>query len=252
MRDRVVESISPQSVQRLLLSSRLKPWRVHHWLSSKVPRDEAFRAIVLDLLDLYTRKRNATERIFSLDELTSIQPRTRSAQTKPARPNLIPIRVEHEYERKGAWNLFAAFDIQSGHVFGQLHRRKRQKEVIALLTEINRATPRRVKRIHVVCDNVSIHKGKRVQSWLAKHPRFTFHFTPVHCSWMNQVEQWFSILRRKRLKAPNFKDLDELADKTCAFIAEWNEFAHPFKWSATSFDKILAKIDAEELLALAA
>ena len=104
----------------------------------------------------------------------------------------------------------------------------------------------------MVCDNVSIHKGKLLKAWLAKHPRFEFHYTPVHCSWMNQVEQWFSILRRKRLSAPNFQDLDELADKIAAFIAEWNEIAHPFNWSATSFDKVLAKIDAEVSLDLAA
>ena len=69
------------------------------------------------------------------------------------------------------------------------------------------------------------------------------HYTPVHCSWMNQVEQWFSILRRKRLSAPNFADLAALASKLEQFILEWNEIAHPFKWSAASFNKTLAKID---------
>ena len=69
------------------------------------------------------------------------------------------------------------------------------------------------------------------------------HFTPVHCSWMNQVEQWFSILQRKRLTAPNFADLAALEERILAFIAEWNESAHPFAWTAKSFDKVLAKID---------
>lgn len=244
-RDGIVETISSQTVQRRLQSSRLKPWRVHHWLSPKVPRDEAFREIVLDLCDLYTRKPSKRERIVSLDELTSIQPRTRSAATKPARPGLIPVRLEHEYERKGAWNLFAAFDIQSGEVIGQLHRRKRQKETIALLEAIDEDTPKTVKTIHVICDNISIHKGKLARAWLKRHPRFATHHTPVHCSWMNQVEQWFSILRRKRIHAPNFADLDDLAAKIYQFIAEWNDIAHPFKWSARSFDKILAKVNEE-------
>ena len=245
MRDGIVDAISPQSVQRLLQSSKLKPWRVHYWLSPKVPRDEAFREIVLNLCDLYTRKPVPNERIVSLDELTSIQPRTRSSATKPARPGLAPVLLEHEYERKGAWNLFAAFDIQTGKVFAQVHHRKRQIETIALLEAIEKDTPKKVKTIHVVSDNISIHKGKLAQQWLTRHPRFKMHHTPVHCSWMNQIEQWFSILRRKRLRAPNFADLDDLAAKIDQFVAEWNEIAHPFKWSAASFNKILEKVEAE-------
>jgi len=70
------------------------------------------------------------------------------------------------------------------------------------------------------------------------------HFTPVHCSWMNPVEQWFSILRRKRLRAPNFADLPALAKAVRQFIREWNETAHPFRWTAASFEKILAKAEA--------
>jgi hypothetical protein len=245
MRDGTVGSISPQTVQRILYLSKLKPWRVHHWLSPKVPRDEAFRNLVLDLSDLYTREPRAEERILSLDELTSIQPRTRSVATKPAKPGLRPVLVEHEYKRKGAKNLFAAFDVQTGEVIAQLHRRKRQKEMIALLETIDADTPDRVEIIHFVCDNVSIHKGKLAQLWLKRHPRFKMHHTPVHCSWMNQVEQWFSILRRKRLVAPNFADLDEVAAKIEQFVTEWNEVAHPFKWSEISFSKTLAKVDYE-------
>jgi hypothetical protein len=243
VRNGIVDRISPQTVQRLLESSRLKPWRVHHWLSSKVPRDEAFRDLVLDLCDLYTRVPNREERIVSLDELTSIQPRTRSSATKPALPGLKPVLLEHEYERKGAWNLYAAFDIQTGEVIAQLHRRKRQVETIALFVAIDKATPRTVKTIHLICDNISIHKGKLARQWLERHPRFTMHHTPVHCSWMNQVEQWFSILRRKRLAAPNFADLDDLAAKIEQFVLEWNEIAHPFKWTASSFSKVLDKLE---------
>jgi transposase len=251
-RDAIVETISAQTVQRMLASSRLKPWRVHHWLSPKVDRDEAFRSVVLELSALYTRPATPQERIVSLDELTSIQPRTRSMATKPARPGLKPVLLEHEYERKGAVNLFAAFDIQTGQVIAQTHRRKRQKEFITLLEEIERQTPDTVKSIHVVCDNVSIHKGKLTMAWLKRHPRFQMHYTPVHCSWMNQVEQWFSILRRKRLRAPNFADLQELVDKIQRFIAEWNEVAHPFRWTSSSFDKVLAKIDAHTAMSRAA
>jgi len=245
----VVESISPQSVQRILESYRLKPWRVHHWLSPKVPRDEAFRQQVLALCDLYTRTLEPFERVFCADEKTSLQPRTRTAETRPPQPGPIPAHLEHEYVRKGALNLLAAFDTRTGEVIGLCRRRKRQAEFIELLEKIDRQTPALVTCIYVVCDNLRMHKGKLVLAWLEKNPRFRLHFTPVHCSWMNQVEQWFSILQRKRLAAPNFADLADLEAKILAFISEWNEVAHPFNWTPASFAKILAKIDAAMKLA---
>jgi transposase len=137
----------------------------------------------------------------------------------------------------------AAFDTRTGRVLGILRKRKRQVEFIELLEAIDRTTPASVTLIHLLCDNLSIHNGKLARAWLAAHPRFRMHFTPVHCSWMNQVEQWFSILQRKRLRAPNFADLADLEDKILAFIAEWNEIAHPFNWTTKSFDKILNGVD---------
>lgn len=241
----VVESISPQSVQRILYSQQLKPWRVHHWLSPQVPRDEAFREQVLDIFELYTRQLLPHERVLCLDEKTSLQPRPRTAPNRPARPDGVPIRVEHEYARSGALNLLASFDTRTGEVIGICRRRKRQEEFIELLEAIEQQTPSHITLIHLVCDNLRVHKGKKVRAWLQKHPRFRMHFTPVHCSWMNQVEQWFSILQRKRLVAPNFSNLDELEDKLLAFIDEWNQVAHPFRWTAKSFQKILAQCDAD-------
>ena len=240
--DEVVETISAQSVQRILSTFKLKPWRIHHWLSPKVPRDEAFRAAVLNISDLYTRQLSLHERVLSLDEKTSLQPRPRAHPTRPALPGLAPVRVEHEYERKGALNLFAAFDTRSGEVHGICRRRKRQKEFIELLEEIDKKTPRRITTVHIVCDNVSIHRGAQVRAWLQRHPRFRMHFTPVHCSWMNQVEQWFSILQRKRFAGPNFADVADLERKVGAFISEWNDIAHPFNWTRASFAKILNTI----------
>jgi DDE superfamily endonuclease len=239
----VVDRISPQSVQRILESHKLKPWRVHYWLSPKAPRDEAFRSQVLNIRELYTRQLEPYERVLSLDEKTSLQPRTRTSPTRPPQPGSVPARLEHEYSRKGALNLLAALDTRTGQVTGILRRRKRQVEFIELLEEIDRTTPAAITLIHLLCDNVSVHHGKQVRAWLERHPRFRTHFTPVHCSWMNQVEQWFSILQRKRLVAPNFQDLADLEAKIVAFIAQWNQRAHPFNWTRTSFDKVLAKVD---------
>ncbi len=237
----LVDSISPQSVQRILTSYRLKPWRVHHWLSPKVPRDEAFRQNVLEICDLYTRPLEPHERVLSLDEKTSLQPRTRTSATRPARPGLVPVRLEHEYQRKGALHLFASFDTRTGEVIGLCRRRKCQAEFIELLEEIDRKTPGEITLIHLVCDNLSVHCGKQVRAWLARHPRFRMHFTPVHCSWMNQVEQWFSLFQRSRMAAPDFADLAALEERVLAFIQEWNDEAHPFNWSTESFAKVLAK-----------
>lgn len=206
--------------------------------------DEDFRGTVLEVLDLYTRPLAPHEQIWSLDEKTSLQPRTRSAPNLPAQPGNVPVHVEHEYARKGALQLFAAFNTQTGNAIGVLRRRKRQLEFIELLEAIDAQAPADVISVHLICDNISIHKGKIVRAWLERHPRFHMHFTPVHCSWMNQVEQWFSILQRKRLTAPNFADLSELQERILAFIAEWNQHAHPFGWTERSFDKILAKVDA--------
>lgn len=242
-RDGVVDDISASSVQRILNSHKLKPWRVHSWLSPKVERDEEFRRTTLNICDLYTRPLDPHERVLCLDEMTSLQPRPRTAPTLPAQPGLIPVHIEHEYERKGSLHLLAAFDTRSGEVIGLCRPRKRQVEFIQLLEEIDRKTPATVTLIHLICDNVSVHRGKLVRAWLQSHPRFRMHFTPVHCSWMNQVEQWFSILRRKRLAAPNFADLAALEQRVLQFIAEWNEIAHPFAWTKTSFKKVLAKVD---------
>ena len=154
------------------------------------------------------------------------------------------MQVEHEYRRAGATHLFAAFDTRSGQVYGVTTRRKRQVEYLTLLDHLNQTIPASVTTIHLLADNVSVHHGKLVRQWLAAHPRFVAHFTPVHCSWMNPVEQWFGILRRKRLRSPTFADLAALQRAILQFITQWNEIAHPFRWTTGSFETILAKIDA--------
>ena len=241
--DGVVDQISPQTVQRILAHHKLKPWRHHLWLSPKVPRDAAFAAQVRELVTLYTRPLGVWERVLCVDEKTSLQPRTRQAPTLAAQPGQ-PVRVEHEYARKGALNLFAGFDTRTGKVYATTAERKRQAEFIAFLEHVDREMTPDITRIHVVLDNLRMHKGKQVQAWLTQHPRFVFVFPPVHCSWMNQVEQWFSILQRKRLRIADFADKQHLAERLMAFVAEWNEHAHPFQWSTKSVAKVMAKCES--------
>ena len=240
--EQVVDTISPQTVQRILASHKLKPWRKHLWLSPKVPRDAEFCKRVKNICKLYTRKLASHEMVLCADEKTSLQPRTRKSATLPAQPGL-PVRVEHEYQRKGALNLFAAFDTRTGKVYAHVAERKRQKEFIEFLDQLDREIPAHITKAHLVMDNLRMHTGKQVQAWLKKHPRFKFHHPPVHCSWMNQVEQWFSILQRKRLVIADFADKANLAERLHAFVKEWNEHAHPFNWTKKSVTKIMAKCE---------
>lgn len=244
LRERVVDAISPQTVQRILQSHRLKPWSHHPWLGKTVPRDEVFVARTLDICDLYTRVLAPWEMVLSFDVKPSIQPRTRPMPTLPAQPGR-PVQFEHEYKRKGALNLHAAFDTRTGKVYGRTYQRKRQVEFIKFLSYLDRTMPSSVTTIHIVCDNARSHTGRKTRAWLARNPRFLLHFTPKHCSWMNQVEQWFSILERKRLKAPNFDDLADLSKKLQLFIRQWNKVAKPFNWTRASFSKVLEKAEDE-------
>lgn len=245
----VVQSISAQTVRRILSHHKLKPWRHHMWLGKRHPRDAEFYARVLHLIELYTRPLCDDEVVLSVDEKTSLQPRPRLHPTKPAQPDNIPNRVEHEYKRSGALQLFAAFDTRSGKVYGQCYERKRQQEFIAFLSHLEEQIPAHITTIHIVCDNLKVHSGKKVIEWLQTHPRFQFHFTPVHCSWMNQVEQWFSILQRKRFRIADFASKEDLRAKIEQFIAEWNQRAHPFNWSTKSVAKIMAEAPQELLAA---
>ena len=240
VRDGVVASISADTVRRILDNHQLKPWRHHLWLSPTVPRDADFAARVQEISDLYTRQLQAHEVVLCVDEKTNLQPRPRKTPTKGAAPGQ-PVLVEHEYKRCGARNLFAAFNTRTGKVYGMTAERKRQEEFIAFLELLDREFGPEITVIHVVLDNLRMHKGKKVQAWLAKHPRFVFHHPPVHCSWMNQVEQWFSILQRKRLAIVDFASKAELAEKLQQFIAQWNEQAHPFNWTGKSVAKVMAK-----------
>jgi transposase len=241
-RDGVVESISPQTVQRILAHHKLKPWRHHLWLSPTVPRDEVLAAQVQEIATLYTRPLEVWEMVLCLDEKTRVQPRPRRAPTLAAQPGW-PVRVEHEYARQGALNLLAGFDTRTGKVDATTASRTRQVEFIAFLEQVDREIPPTITALHRVLDHVKRHKGQQVQAWLAQHPRFILHFPPVHCAWMNPVEQWFSMLQRKRLRLANFADKSQWAERLLAFVAEWNAHAHPFQWSTTSVAKVMAKCE---------
>ena len=238
--EKIVESISPTTVWRILSSHKLKPWRSHYWLNASSPRDAEFYDRVKEIIDLYIRPLSENEVVLSVDEKTSLQPQPRRYPTRPATSGNVPNHVEHEYRRCGALQLFAAFDTRTGKVYGQCFERKRQTEFIAFLDHLDRNIPVAVTTIRLVLDNVSAHHGQEVRAWLAAHPRFVFYFTPVHCSWMNQVEQWFGILQRKHFGLSDFSSTEALRIALEQFIVEWNEKAHPFNWTTKSVAKVMA------------
>jgi hypothetical protein len=240
----MVTDIAVATVRRMLAAHQLQPWRHHVWLYPKQPRDAAFYAMVSELIALYTRPLHRDALVLSVDEKTSLQPRPRHTPTRPAQPQYLPNRDEHEYRRAGALNLCAAFDTRSGQVYGHCDDRKRQREFIDVLDALDREIDEPISTIHLGCDHVSTHHGKEVRTWLAKPPRFVMHLTPVHGSWMNHVEQWFSILQRKRLRIADFESTDHRRAKVDQFIKAWTQHAHPCNWSTTSVAKIMAEAPA--------
>ena len=146
-----------------------------------------------------------------------------------------------DYKRNGTTTLFAAFDVLEGTVIGQCMQRHRHQEFIRFLNAIERAVPAG-KVIHVILDNYATHKHPTVLRWLARHPRFTFHFTPTSCSWLNAVETFFSRLTRRRLQHGGFGSIVDLQAATNRFIADHNAQRKPFVWTADA-DVILGKID---------
>lgn len=242
MHDGIVEAISPQTVQRLLGHPKLKPWRHPLWLSPQVPREAALAAQVSDMVTLDTRPLGVWAMVRWVDANTSVPPRTRKAPTWAAQPGM-PVRVEHEYTRKGALNLFAGFDTRTGTVYATTAERKRPVACSAFLEHVAQEVAADITRLHGILDNVRMHKSTQVQAWLVSHPRWLFHFPPVHCSWMHQVEQWCSIVQRKRLQIADCADKQHLAERLMAFVAAWNTHAHPFRWSTQSVAKVMAQCE---------
>ena len=137
------------------------------------------------------------------------------------------MRREFEYVRHGVVHLFTAFEVSQGRVIAQVHERKTRWEFLELLEECARQYR---GEVHCVLDNASYHKTAEIQKWLSEHPRFHFHFTPTHASWLNQAECWFSILSRKALRRGVFDSKEALSQAILDFVSYWNARAHPFNW----------------------
>jgi transposase len=216
--------ISADTIGRILKGAQLQPHRHHYFLQSRDPLyDEKRRAIVRLYLE---PPPGAT--ILSLDEKPNIQALSRRHPDLPMRPGR-PVLREFEYVRHSVVHLFAAFNVGTGRIIAHVQREKTHVEFIELLERC--AWYHRREPVHCIVDNASYHSTPAVKAWLADHPRFRFHYTPTHASWLNQVECWFSILDAKALRRGSFESQHALAEAIREYIAHWNAQAHPFNWT---------------------
>jgi transposase/transcriptional regulator with XRE-family HTH domain len=217
--------ISLRAVQRIWEAHRLQPHRVRTFKRS---HDPAFAAKVEDVVGLYMDP-PAHAVVLSIDEKSQIQALERTRPDRPLGPGH-PAAQTHDYTRHGTTTLFAALDVLHGTVLGRCMQRHRHGEFIRFLNAVEAAVPAS-KVIHVVLDNYGSHKHPKVRAWLARHPRWTFHFTPTSASWLNAVEGFFSTLTRRRLQRGTFTGVVDLQAAIKRYIAEHNRSARPFVWT---------------------
>ena len=228
-----VAGISLTSVQRIWKTHGLAPHRIRTF---KLSNDPKFAAKVRDIVGLYVDP-PAHAVVLSVDEKSQIQALDRTQPGLPMKKGRAGT-MTHDYKRHGTTTLFAAFDVLEGKVIGRCMQRHRHQEFIRFLNAVEREVPKD-KSVHAILDNYATHKHPKVIAWLARHPRWTFHFTPTSASWINAVEGFFAILTKRRLKRGVFNGIVDLQTAINRFVADHNQQPKPFVWKADP-DKIIA------------
>jgi aminocarboxymuconate-semialdehyde decarboxylase len=177
--------------------------------------------------------------ILSMDEKSQIQALDRTQPGLPLKKGRAGT-MTHDYKRHGTTTLFAALNVLDGSVIGRCMQRHRHQEFIRFLNQVE-AEVAGGKVVHAIVDNYATHKHPKVRAWLARHPRWTFHFTPTSASWLNAVEGFFSALTRRRLKRGVFRSIVDLQAAINRFVAEHNGDPKPFNWTADP-QRVLAAI----------
>jgi len=248
----LVAQISGTTLWRWLSQDALRPWRHRCWI---FPRDPAFAIKAGRIIDLYHRRwqnkpLGPHDYVLCADEKTSIQARRRKHPTLPAAPGR-PIYVEHEYARAGAWAYIAAWDVHRAKLFGRCERKTGIAPFDRLVAQVMEQEPyRSAHRVFWIVDNGSSHRGQAASNRLrAKWPNLILVHTPVHASWLNQVEIYFSIIQRKLLTPSDFKSLAELELTLLQFQRRYEQSAKPFEWTFTrrDLDCLLAKLSRNSL-----
>jgi hypothetical protein len=235
----LVASISDSTIWRWLHEDAIRPWYHRSWI---FPRDPHFATKAGRILDLYARTWNGKvlrkdEFVISADEKTSIQARHRLHATSPPQPHR-PMLVEHEYARCGAWAYIAALDVHRARVFGRCEPTTGIAPFDRLVEQVMTRPPyNEARRVFWVVDNGSSHRGAAsVARRQNKFRRLQLVHGPVHGSWLNQIEIYFSIIQRKVLSPNDFSSLQTLAERLLEFQYYWEATAKPFAWKFTRSD----------------
>jgi transposase len=247
----LARQMSPSSVLRILAEHPIKPWQYQSWVHPRDPDFAAKATVILDLYQGYYRgnRLRPGDQIISVDAKPSIQARSRRCPTSPPAPGR-PVRVEHEYRRKGALALLAALDVRTGKVFAATSATTGITPFMDLIGQVMSAEPyASAPRVFVIVDNGSDHRGQPAITRLAKtHPNAIMIHTPVHASWLNQIEIFFSITQKKVISPNDFASLDDLSGRLLAFADHYNQTAQPFNWKYTSADlaRLLDRINQQQ------
>lgn len=246
----LVATISNKTVWRWLHEDAIRPWQHRTWI---FPRDPEFAVKAGRILDLYARRYEECalgpdDFVISADEKTSIQARIRLHASTPPGPRR-PIRVEHEYTRGGAWAYLAALDVHRAKLFGRCEQTTGIEPFQRLVTQVMTQPPYRdARRVFWIVDNGSSHRGAAcVQRLQAAFPTIVPVHGPIHASWLNQIEIYFSIVQRKALTPNDFQSLDEVEDRLLGFQRYYESIATPFEWRFTKDDlaALLQKLDVD-------
>jgi len=228
--------ISESSVRRIWKAHGLVPHRRRQF---KLSNDPDFVTKLRDVVGLYVDP-PAHAIVLSVDEKSQIQALDRTQPGLPMKKGRAGT-MTHDYKRYGTTTLFAALNVLDGTVIGRNMDRHRHQEFIRFLNAIEREVPAG-KTVHAILDNYAVHKHPKVRAWLARHPRWTFHFVPTSCSWLNAVEGFFAKLTKRRLKRAVFRSIVDLQTAINSFVAEYNtSHAKPFNWTADP-DTIIAAV----------
>jgi transposase len=211
-------------VARVWQKNGIQPHRLERYMASD---DPDFETKAADVIGLYLHPPHHAA-VFSVDEKTAIQALDRKDPILPFSPGRAE-RHGFEYIRHGTLSLYAALNTKTGIVFGQTAERHTSQAFIAFLASLLTTVPAR-QEVHVICDNLSAHKTKQVEAFVAEHPRLHLHFTPTYSSWLNQVELWFSKIERDLIHRGVFLSVKELARRIRRYIRLYNKDPRPIKW----------------------
>ena len=235
----LVATISETTIWRWLHEDAIRPWYHRCWI---FPRDPQFALKAGRILDLYERvwegqPLQADEFVLSADEKTSIQARARRHASLPPQPGL-PMKVEHEYQRRGAWVYLAALDVHRLKRFGRWELKSGIAPFDQLVAQVMSQPPyHQARRVFWIVDNGSSHRGQAaIQRLQEKYPRLVLVHGPVHASWLNQIEIYFSIIQRKVLTPNDFTSLAAVEERLLAFQQRYESIAKPFEWKFTRRD----------------